>query len=312
LTEQIYVKRGEMGVLAGQAGPQTAVRLRTNLFWLGRNPLEINKRYQFKLNTMKAEVEVEAILRVLDASNLSQKDSAQVQRHEVAECILKLDRPIACDLAADFPETGRFVIVDSYEISGGGIITGIMPDPQEKLSNRVQRRNIHWESASISEEERAERYNQRSCLVMVTGSKTDGLRKGVAKALEKRLFLDGKFVYFIGMANLLYGIDADIKNGASDPDDVEVEYFRRLAEVANLMLNAGLILVVSARDLRKEDLLVLETVLAERFGRIYTIWAGDIITTNLVPTLHLNAEECQHADQSIKTFLQNEGVLFHP
>jgi bifunctional enzyme CysN/CysC len=312
LTEQIYVKRGEMGVLAGQAGPQTAVRLRTNLFWLGRNPLEINKRYQFKLNTMKAEVEVEAILRVLDASNLSQKDSAQVQRHEVAECILKLDRPIACDLAADFPETGRFVIVDSYEISGGGIITGIMPDPQEKLSNRVQRRNIHWESASISEEERAERYNQRSCLVMVTGSKTDGLRKGVAKALEKRLFLDGKFVYFIGMANLLYGIDADIKNGASDPDDVEVEYFRRLAEVANLMLNAGLILVVSARDLRKEDLLVLETVLAERFGRIYTVWAGDIITTNLVPTLHLNAEECQHADQSIKTFLQNEGVLFHP
>lgn len=310
LTEQIYVKRGEMGVLAGQAGPQTAVRLKTNLFWLGRNPLEINKRYQFKLNTAKAEVEVEAILSILDASNLSQKDGAQVQRHEVAECILKLDRPIACDLAAEFPETGRFVIVDSYEISGGGIITGIMPDPQEKLSNRVQRRNIHWESASISEEERAERYNQRSCLVVVTGSKTDGLRKGVAKALEKRLFLDGKFVYFIGMANLIYGIDADIKNGASDPDDVEVEYFRRLAEVANLMLNAGLILVVSARDLRKEDLLVLETVLAERFGRIYTVWAGDTITTNLVPTLHLNADECPHADQSIKTFLQDEGVLF--
>jgi bifunctional enzyme CysN/CysC len=207
------------------------------------------------------------------------------------------------------------VIVDSYEISGGGIITGIMPDPKEKLSNRVQRRNIHWEIASISEEERAERYNQRSCLVVVTGSKTDGLRKGVAKALEKRLFLDGKFVYFIGMANLIYGIDADIKNGANDPDaadDVEVEYFRRLAEVANLMLNAGLILVVSARDFRKEDLAILETVLAERLGRIYTVWAGDTITTNLVPTLHLNTEECQHADQLIKTFLQDEGVLFRP
>jgi bifunctional enzyme CysN/CysC len=315
LTEQTYVKRGEIAALASQVGPQTAVRLKTNLFWLGRNPLEINKRYQFKLNTAKAEVEVEAILRILDASTLIQKEGAQVQRHEVAECILKLDRPIACDLSVDFPETGRFVIVDSYEISGGGIITGIMPDPKEKLSNRVQRRNIHWEIASINEEERAERYNQRSCLVVVTGSKTDGLRKGVAKALEKRLFLDGKFVYFIGMANLIYGIDADIKNGANDPDDaddIEVEYFRRLAEVANLMLNAGLILVVSARDFRKEDLAILETVLAERLGRIYTVWAGDTITTNLVPTLHLNTEECQHADQSIKTFLQDEGVLFRP
>ena len=174
------------------------------------------------------------------------------------------------------------------------------------------RRNIHWESASISEEERAERYNQRACLVVVTGSKTDRLRKDVAKALEKRLFLDGKFVYFIGMANLIYGIDADIKNGGSDPVDVEVEYFRRLAEVAHLMLNAGLILVISAHDLRKEDLLILETVLAEHISRVYTVWAGDTITTNLVPTLHLNAEECQHADQAIKTFLQDEGVLFRP
>ncbi len=312
LTEQTYVKRGEIAALAGEVCPQTAVRLKANLFWLGRNPLEINKRYQFKLNTARAEVEVESILRVLDASNLTQKDGTQVQRHEVAECILKLDRPIACDLSADFPETGRFVIVDSYEISGGGIVTGILPDPHEKLSNRVQRRNIHWESASISEMERAERYNQRSSLVVVSGSKTDGLRKDVAKSLEKRLFLDGKFVYFIGMANLIYGIDADLKNGVDDPDDVAVEYFRRLAEVANLMLNAGLILVISAHDLRKEDLAILETVLAEHISRIYTIWAGDRITTNLEPTLHIKEEDCQHADRTIKSFLQDEGVLFRP
>ena len=312
LTEQIYVKRGEIGALAGQNGPQTAVRFKANLFWLGRNPLEVNKRYPFKLNTVKAEVEVESVLRVLDASNLTQKVGSQVQRHEVAECILKLDRPIACDLSADFPETGRFVIVDSYEISGGGIVTAVLPDPHEQLSSRVQRRNIHWESASISEMERAERYNQRSSLVVVTGSKTDGLRKDVAKGLERRLFLDGKFIYFIGMANLIYGVDADLKNGGHDPDDVEVEYFRRLAEVANLMLNAGLILVISAHDVRKEDLLVLETVLAEHIGRIYTIWAGDNITTNLEPTLHIKAEDCQHADKTIKSFLQDEGVLFRP
>ncbi len=312
LKEQIYVRRGEVATLASMPAPQTAARIRANLFWLGKKPLEMGKKYILKLNTVRVEAEIETILRVLDASNLSQKNANLVERNEVAECILKLDRPVACDLAAEFPETGRFVMVDAYEISGGGIIIGILPDPQEQLSSRVQRRNIHWESESITEEERAERYNQRACLVLLTGSKANGLRKQVAKALEKRLFTDGKFVYFIGMANLLYGIDADIKNGASDPDDVEVEYFRRLAEVANLMLNAGLILVVSARDLRKEDLLILETVLTGRFGRIYTVWAGDAISTNLEPTLHLTTDECQRGDQLIKTFLQNEGVLFRP
>ncbi len=312
LAEQLFVRRGEVATLATVDGPQTATRLRANLFWLGKEPLEMGKRYGFKLNTVKVEVTVELIQRVMDASNLNQLETARVERNDVAECIFKLDQPVACDLAAEFPETGRFVIVDSFEIAGGGIITGVLPDLHEKLTARVQRRNIHWESAVITEEERAERYNQRSCLVVVTGAKTDGLRKQVAKALEKRLFLDGKFVYFIGMANLLYGIDSDIKNGASDPDDVEVEYFRRLAEVANLMLNAGLILVVSARDLRKEDLTVLETVLAGRLGKVYTVWAGDTITTDLEPTLQLTAEECPYGDQTIKNFLQDEGVIFRP
>lgn len=312
LAEQLFVRRGEVATLANLEGPQTATRIRANLFWLGKAPLEMGKRYGFKLNTVKVEATVELIQRVMDASNLNQLETAQVGRNDVAECIFRLDQPVACDLAAEFPETGRFVIVDAFEIAGGGIITGVLPDPHEKLTARVQRRNIHWESAVISEEERAERYNQRSCLVVVTGAKTDGLRKQVAKALEKRLFLDGKFVYFIGMANLLYGIDSDIKNGASDPDDVEVEYFRRLAEIANLMLNAGLILVVSARDLRKEDLSVLETVLAGRLGQIYTVWAGDNITTDLDPTLQLTAEECLYGDQSIKNFLQDEGVIFRP
>lgn len=315
LREQIFVRRGEIAAILGQEAPLTTSRVHANLFWLGKAPLEKNKKYLFKLNTIKVEMELESVVRVMDASNLSQKDQDKVGRHDVAECILKLERSIAFDRSTDMPETGRFVIVDDYEIAGGGILLEALIDEKEKLSQRVQRRNIHWESPSITEEERAERYNQKSCLILVTGIPEDNLRKQVAKDLEKRLFQDGKFVYFIGMANLLYGLSADIKNGNGhppDPDEVEVEHFRRLAEVVNLMMDAGVIVVVSARGVRSEDVRILETALLDRGERIYTVWAGDQVTTDLQPALHLNADECIDGAQKIKEFLQAQGIIFNP
>jgi len=315
LREQIYVRRGEVAAIQGQPAPSTTRRIHVNLFWLGKQPLVRNKKYLFKLNAIKVEVELERIVRVMDASDLSQKERDQVDRNDVAECILKLDHMIAFDPSAEMPETGRFVIVDDYEISGGGIIVKALVDDQAQLNQRVQRRNLHWESPSISEEERAERYNQKSCLILVSGAPEDQLRKQVAKDLEKRLFHDGKFVYFIGMANLLYGLSADIKNGHEglpDLDEVEVEHFRRLAELVNLMMDAGVIVVVSARALRTEDVNVLEAALMDRAERIFTVWTGDHITTDLQPALHLACEECTDGAQKIKEFLQQQGVIFNP
>ena len=99
---------------------------------------------------------------------------------------------------------------------------------------------------------------------------------------------------------------------AVDPDEVEVEYFRRLAEIVNLMMDAGMIVIVSARELRSSDLQVIETVLTDRFERVFTVWAGDEITTDLEPVLHLRAEDCADGSQKIKEFLQDQGVIFNP
>jgi bifunctional enzyme CysN/CysC len=310
LTEQIYVRRGEVAAIDGQEKPHTTDRMRVNLFWLGKNPLIADKKYLFKINAIKVEMQLESVVRVIDASNLEQKVIDCVERHDVAECIFKFDHTIAFDLHADIPATGRFVVVDDYEISGGGIIVEALDPEHKDLKLNVQRRNIHWENPAISELERSERYNQKSCLILVTGKPTDTLRKQVAKALEKQLFLDGKFVYFIGMANLLYGIDADIQKDNLDPDEVEVEYFRRLAEVANLMMDAGLILVVSARELRSSDLSILETVLEDRSARIFTVWAGDEITTDIHPSLHLRPEEYEGGALKVKEFLRGQGIIF--
>ena len=129
-----------------------------------------------------------------------------------------------------------------------------LPDRQAAVRDRVLLRNYKWEPSIIQPERRAEKYNQKAALILVTGEhETD--RKGVAKALEGKLFEDGKVVYFLGIGSVLYGVDADIER---KPEN-RLEHMRRLAEVANLMLDAGIILVVAAAELTQEDLEVIKT-----------------------------------------------------
>ena len=136
------------------------------------------------------------------------------------------------------------MIVDDYEIRGGGIVREALPDRQASVRDRVLLRNYKWEPSIIQPEHRAEKYNQKAALILVTGEHEHD-RKGVAKALEGKLFEDGKVVYFLGIGNVLYGVDADIERKQEN----RLEHMRRLAEVANLMLDAGIILVVAAAEL---------------------------------------------------------------
>jgi len=123
LAQQIYVTRGEVATLAHEPQPVTATRIRASIFWLGARPLEIGRSYTLKLGTARVSVHLEHIERVLDASTLeSVTDRTAVVRNEVADCVLKLRHPIAFDRAAELAATSRFVLVDNYSISGGGVV----------------------------------------------------------------------------------------------------------------------------------------------------------------------------------------------
>ncbi|HEX7978732.1 MAG TPA: GTP-binding protein [Gemmatimonadaceae bacterium] len=123
LAQQIYVQRGELATLAHEPPPVTATRIRTSIFWLGTRPLEVGRSYTLKLGTARVSVHLEHIERVLDASTLDAvTDRTAVLRNEVAECVLKLRQPIAFDRAADLAATSRFVLVDNFSISGGGVV----------------------------------------------------------------------------------------------------------------------------------------------------------------------------------------------
>jgi bifunctional enzyme CysN/CysC len=123
LTHQIYVERGEIAAMPGQVKPHVGTRMRVSLFWLGKHPLVPEKEYVLKLGTGRAPFRIERIHRVLDASNLSPKERPdRINEHEVAECTLVLRRPIAFDTVDQCPATARFVILDGFDISGGGIV----------------------------------------------------------------------------------------------------------------------------------------------------------------------------------------------
>jgi bifunctional enzyme CysN/CysC len=251
-------------------------------------------------------VRVEAIERVIDASNLeSQSARAHVERHQVAQCVLQLQRAVAFDLTADLAATSRFVIVDNYEISGGGIIFEGIADKESWVRDKVLERNSRWESSLIPAERRAERYSQTPALVLITGeSRSD--RKGLAKQVESRLFEDGRVVYFLGMGNVLHGIDADVEPGPEH----RLEHFRRLGEVANLLLDAGMILVVSAAEVADDELQILRTAVADR---ITTVWIGDAMTTDETWDLVISeAERAERGYEAVKRLLQAQGVIFRP
>lgn len=269
LEEQIYVTRGELATRADQARPAVSPRLRVGLFWLGRQALVPGRDYLLKLGTARVPMRVESIQQSLDAATLQSRAPAEsVERHEMAECILSLGRPIATDTAALMATTARFVIVDDFEIAGGGLVHEALADPQTPVREKVLLRNYKWETSFIPVDLRTERYGQRPTLLLITGPR-DVDRKHLAKALEARLFEEGQVVYYIGMANVVYGVDADLGRAAEN----RTEHLRRLAEVANLLLDAGVILVVSAAELDREDLELIRTAAPPE--RVVTVWVTD-------------------------------------
>jgi bifunctional enzyme CysN/CysC len=305
LEQQIYVTRGELATLAAEPQPFMSTRLRVSLFWLGRNPLVKKKDYLLKIGSARVPMRVEEIHRVMDASDLTTKDNRdRVEKTEVAECTLRLSRAVAFDTTDQIDVTGRFVIVDDFDIRGGGIVRESLPDQQAWVRDKVVLRNYKWEPSIVSAERRAERYSQRATLVVLTGDRSEERRK-LAKDLEARLFDDGKLVYFMGMANVLYGVDADIDRGGEQRG----EHLRRLAEVANIILDAGMILVITAGELTQEDLEIISTAVGP--DRIETVWVGDHVTTDVACDLVVSpGENSAESLDRIKRLLQDNGVIF--
>lgn len=304
MVEQIYITRGELMSIAGEPAPQTGSRIAANLFWLGKKDLVPGKTYYLKIGAEKVKMELECVKGVINSSNLSStEEKNQVRRNEVAECILRTDKPIAFDLVSDIAGTSRFVIVDNYKIAGGGIITAAMEDEEKELREGRMLRNLKWEVSEVTVDQRTEHYAQKPNLLILTGPEETGKKK-LAKLLERDLLNRGRFVYYMGIGSYLYGVGADTKK-ASVQD--HTEQIRRFAEVANLMLDAGMILIVTATDLTQSDYKIFKTVLEREFE---VVWVGKEITTDLSPDLQLPDQEYEMNIARLKNMLKDAGTIF--
>ena len=306
LDTQIYVTRGQIAAIADQTSPQISTRLQVSLFWMAKQPLIKGKEYILKLGTARQPVVVEDILHVMDAAEMQPQSSPdRVEYHNVADCILRADRAIAFDPTDVMESTSRFVIVDDYEIRGGGIVRQALPDDQEDMREYVRTRNLKWAVSTISHEQRQQRYRQRPTLLLVTGRPDTG-KKTLARAVEQRLFDAGQTVFFMGIANVLYGVDADIKKPGPD-ESHRPEHLRRLGEVANLLLDSGQIVIVTAIGLGREDLRMIANPIDN--GLIETIWLGGNLT-DIEPSLHLETlDPLDEAVARVCSLLKDKGII---
>ncbi len=194
MTEQIYVARGDVMAHADRP-PRVSNRLRANLFWLGRQPLRRGRTYKLKMATFSGLCEVEQLIEVMDASALSDAGHPdRVERHEVAEVVLRLRRPMACDLSHEFVETSRFVLVDGYDVAGGGIVRDVLAAGDEDDA-------VRWttEVGAINRPLREAKHGHRA-LLLVLHDDLDQNGRALAAALEESLWTGGKSVYRLDLA----------------------------------------------------------------------------------------------------------------
>ena len=236
LDEQIFVERGQIAA-HDDNGPLVSTSFRANIFWLGQRSLEKQRTYMLRLATREVPCEVSVIHRIVNANDLNDRQtSTTVQRNEVADLTLRTKAPLAFDTYTTSEDTGRFVLVDEYDVSGGGIITEMVQDEQEGLRTEARERDSAWVKGEIGPEERAQHYGHRAAVVLFTGPDTTA-KAFLARKLEAVLVAEGRHAYLLDAENLRRGLDADI--GETNAN----EAVRRYGEVARLLTDTGLIVL---------------------------------------------------------------------
>ncbi|HEY0454805.1 MAG TPA: adenylyl-sulfate kinase [Verrucomicrobiae bacterium] len=266
LTEQIFVERGSVAAL-DTAPPYELPRFKARVFWLGKQPFKKGKRYKLKLATQELECEIDSIERVIDASTLATVSRAQnelfVGRHEVGEVTIRTKRPIAFDAISEIVPLGRFVIVDGYDVCGGGIIPA--DNYPRRSADGHKSDNLYWSHGKVTAEMRARRNGHPGCIIWLTGLSGSG-KSTIATEVERELFNLGKHAYVLDGDNVRHGLCSDLSFSPHD----RKENIRRVGEVAKLFADAGIIVITAFISPYRSDRELVRNMIKEgRFIEAY-------------------------------------------
>ena len=237
LDEQLFIERGEVASLV--ANPPTLSNVfRGRLFWLGHAPLKVGNRYKMKLCTAEYTVEVQEIERIIDVNDLGMRESQEVERNAVAEVVLRARGLIALDPFDYNMLTGRFVLVEDYDIVGGGLIS--MEGYADQRPTGIKSSNIFMVEHRVPESDRWRMNGHRGGILWMTGLSGAG-KSTLAFSLEHYLFQRGYQVSRLDGDNVRHGLCSDL---GFSPED-RVENIRRVGHAAVLFARAGLLVITA-------------------------------------------------------------------
>ncbi|MGY3041521.1 bifunctional enzyme CysN/CysC [Rhodanobacter sp. TND4EL1] len=232
LDREIDISRGD--VIADALHPaQVADQFACHLLWVGDAPLLPNRSYWLKLGTRTVSARVMSIRHKVDVNTQAKLAARQLVLNEVGSCTLGLDEEIAFEAYADNRTLGGFILIDRQ--SNATVACGMLDFALSRSSN------VHWQQVDIDKQVRASIKGQQPLCLWFTGLSGAG-KSTIANLVERRLHALGCHTYLLDGDNVRHGINKDL---GFTPED-RVENIRRIAEVAHLMVDAGLIVLVSA------------------------------------------------------------------
>jgi bifunctional enzyme CysN/CysC len=236
LDDQVFIERGEIASLETDAPIETNV-FGGRIFWLGRKPLKPGQTFRLRLQTRDAQVTVEAIKAIYDPERLISHPADEVQRHEIADVVLRSFAMLALDEVEKNPKTGRFVLSDGVNIVAGGAVS-MDGYPDQRRLVTVKSTNLTQVAHRITTDQRVRRNGHKGGVLWLTGLSGAG-KSTIAMAVEQELFRRGYLVYVLDGDNVRKGLNTNL---GFSPED-RAENIRRIGEVAALFADAGQIAI---------------------------------------------------------------------
>ncbi|CAM9986286.1 unnamed protein product [Phaeothamnion confervicola] len=238
LEDEIVVQRGEIVSHVRDLPIETDV-FRARLFWLGREPVDVGRRFDLRIGTQSVPADIREIGRIVGSGDLVERQGGRIECFDVADVTLRTTRLIALDDYGVNPITGRFVLADGPDVLGGGIVdTGGYPDQRASITRRSS--NIAHVEHRVTSEARAQRNSHRGGVVWLTGLSGAG-KSTIAIGVEQVLFARGFQVFVLDGDNVRFGLNANLGFGPAD----RAENIRRVGEVAALFAEAGFVAVTA-------------------------------------------------------------------
>jgi bifunctional enzyme CysN/CysC len=230
-SDEVDCSRGDV-IAAAQSPTEVADQFETTIVWMATDPMLPGRSYGLKLGATMVTGTVAEPKYKINVNTLEHLAARQLELNEIGVCNISLDRSIAFDPYEQDHDLGGFILIDKMTNAtvGAGMIHFALRRSQ----------NIHWQAVDVTKETRASAKGQTPAVLWFTGLSGAG-KSTIANLVEKKLLADGRHTYLLDGDNVRHGLNRDL--GFTDAE--RVENIRRVSEVARLMADAGLIVLVS-------------------------------------------------------------------